>query len=62
MGHVNEARSLPFGHNAKALEDIDGLVVSCGCTEIYLLAEHTTTLAPRGPFEISPHREFGGIC
>ena len=28
MGHTKEAHSLPFGHDEKAVEDIDGLVVS----------------------------------
>lgn len=28
-GHTKEVHSLPFGHGAKAAEDIDGLVVSC---------------------------------
>lgn len=28
MGHTKEAHSLPYGHDAKAAEDIDGLVVS----------------------------------
>lgn len=28
MGHTKEAHSLPFGHDAKVAENIDGLVVS----------------------------------
>jgi hypothetical protein len=46
MGYTRESLSLPFGHHAKAAEDIDGLTVSYGCPEIYLFAKHTTTLAP----------------
>jgi len=29
MGHTEGAHPLPFGHNAKAADDIDGLAVSC---------------------------------
>ena len=30
LGHNKEARSLPFGHDVKVAEDVDGLVVSYG--------------------------------
>lgn len=60
MGHTKETHSLPFGHGAKAVEDIDGLIVSYGCPKIYPFVEHTTMLAPRGSLEIPPHRKFGG--
>ena len=46
MGHTKETHSLPFGHDAKAVEDIDGLAVSWGCPEIYLFTDHTAMLAP----------------
>ena len=29
MGHTEGGHSLPFGHDAKPADDIDGLVVSC---------------------------------
>jgi len=60
MGHTKEAHSLPFGHNVKAAEDIDGLIVSCSCPEIHLFAENIATPAPRGPLEVPPHRKFRG--
>jgi len=60
MGYTKEARSMPFGHVAKAAEDVEGLVVSCGYPEICLFAEHKATLATRGPLEIPLLRRFGG--
>lgn len=60
MGYTKEARSLPFGHDEKAAEDIDGLVVSCGCPETYPFTERKAALAARGPLEIPPLRMFGG--
>lgn len=45
MGYIKEAQSLPFGHDAKAVEDIDGLIVSFGSLEVCLLAEHMAMLA-----------------
>lgn len=36
MGYTEEAQSLPFGHDAKAAEDIDGLIVSSGYLEVCL--------------------------
>ena len=62
MGYTEEALALPFGHDAKAVEDIDGLVVSCGRPEIYPFAEHMGTVAPRGSLEISPRGKFGRRC
>jgi len=60
MGHGKEAHSLPFGHDAKVVEDIDGLIVSCACPETHPVVDHTATPAPRGPLKISPYRKFGG--
>jgi hypothetical protein len=53
MGHTKEAHSLPYGHDAKAAEDIDGLVVSCDAHRF--THSLNTTQAPRGPLEVSPH-------
>lgn len=45
MGYTKEAQSLPFGHDAKAVDDIDGLIVSFGSLDVCLLAEPTAMLA-----------------
>ena len=60
MGHTEGERSLPFGHSAKAADDIDGLIVSRDAQNLYLFTEYAAILAPRGPPEISPCRRFGG--
>jgi protein SDA1 len=49
MGHTKEAHSLPFGHDAKAAEDIDGLVVSCD------VQKFTHLLSTRPPQLLEDH-------
>jgi len=49
MGHTKEAHSLPFGHDAKAAEDIDGLVVS------YPVQKFTYSLSTRSHQLLEDH-------
>lgn len=55
MGYSQETHSLPFGHNAKPAEDIDGLAVSRRCRKFIfslssrlhqLLEDHLKSLRP----------------